>query len=830
MLLRSSLPIAFWWLAVDCAVYILNRIPTKTSQGFMTPFECIYGSAPDLKWFRIWGCKCYALKPIAERKKDFDDKAYSGFLVGYAQENTGYMIFVPSLNKIIVSVHVVFNEVIPDPTSEYFSELEQLKIEVATTPQDPSHYDFLVGTTHIDDEDGLVYETTRVVVRKGFIVAFRRLVTEDGIKTREEATPIHIADIARMTADLHAPPIDDSVSRAPTTPSDAPMVRQQDISLNPDRRAEAPVNVPSPSSSFHPGWNSQGRIATDTPADKRRRLSQGLELRTNLDSEFATPPQQRGRRKRKSSISTLFLLCLHLSCPQSYTQALKSPERAEWQASMQLELDTLQHKRKCWEIVPYPTDGHHNYLRCHFVYKVKMKQGKVERFKSRLVVDGSKQVHGLDYSESFAPVVKYTTLRIFLAISAVYKLHVHQLDVESAFIYAPLSEVVYMHPHPAMNIPPRHCIKLLKSLYGLKQSPRNWNVHLHDFIVSIGFRRSQLDHCVYIADFFSSIVVIAVFVDDILIASDNNCALDHVKGLFSNKFKITDMGLAQEFLNIRITQEPGKIILDQEQYVRSLLDKYKSYIGSRNYADIPSMSEYIPRDVPPSSPKQREFIESFPYSELVGALLYLAVVTRPDIMFAVGVLTHHLKSPTYASCKAACRVLNYLSHHPAIAICYSGRTLNLHAFTDSDWGSDKDTRRSTSGGIVLMAGGPVCWLSKLQPIVTVSSMEAEYVACFFCLQEVAWIRQLLKDIGMERDFPTHVHIDNRSARQLAENPVHHQRSKHIDIKFHWIRDMVASQTVQLMDVPTADQRADFLTKTLGREDFWRHVCSVLLVR
>jgi hypothetical protein len=262
-------------------------------------------------------------------RKNFDDKAYSGFLVGYAQENTGNMIFVPSLDKIIVSVHVVFNEAIPDPTAEFFSELEQLKIEVASNLQDPSHYNFLVGRKHIDDEDGLVYETAHVVVRKGFIVAFLRQVTSAGVHPREEITPIHVADVARMTAALHAPPIDDSVTRAPTTPSDAPDIRQQDISLNPDRRADAPLNVPSPSSYFHPGWNLQGRIATDTPADKRRRLSHGLALLTNLDSEFATPPQQRGRRKRKPSISLLILLCLHLSCPQSNNQVLKSPEQAE---------------------------------------------------------------------------------------------------------------------------------------------------------------------------------------------------------------------------------------------------------------------------------------------------------------------------------------------------------------------------------------------------------------------------------------------------------------------------------------------------------------------
>jgi hypothetical protein len=192
MLLRSSLPVAFWWLAVECAAYFLNRIPTKTAQGYMSPYGCIFGSTPDLKWLRIWGCKCYALK---QRRKDFDDKAYSGFLVGY-----GYIVFVPELDTIIVSVHVVFNEVIPDPTADYFSELEKLKIEVAPDLQRLEDYDYLMGTHHIDDEDGLVYETTRVVVRKGFIVAYRRLVTPGERKPREEATPTHVADVARMTA------------------------------------------------------------------------------------------------------------------------------------------------------------------------------------------------------------------------------------------------------------------------------------------------------------------------------------------------------------------------------------------------------------------------------------------------------------------------------------------------------------------------------------------------------------------------------------------------------------------------------------------------------
>jgi hypothetical protein len=827
MLLRSSLPLAFWWFAVQCACYLLNRVPTKTAFGYMTPYECLHNVAPDLKWLRIWGCKCYALKPIAERKKDFDDKAYSGFLVGYAEENTGYLVFVPELNKVIVSVHVVFNEIIPDSTSDYFAELDRLKIDVASEEKDPASYSHLVGTHHLDDEDGLVYETTRVVVRKGYIVAFRRLVTDSELKPREEATPIHIADIVRMTMDLRPPPSADSVLHAPRTPCDAPVTpRPGNVTI--DNRRRIALNAPSPSVQI-PGWNSEGRLATETPIDKRRRLSQGVSLRTSLNSEFALSQDssKRGQRNR-NTINSLFLLCLHMSCPQSYNEALKSPEYPKWRDSMNQEITSLRDKRGCWEVVRYPSRGKHTILRCHFVYKIKMKDGKVDRYKSRLVVDGSKQKSGIDYSESFAPVIRYTTLRIFLAICAVHHMSVHQLDVETAFIHAPLHEMVYVHPHPEMQVPKGHCIRLVKSLYGLKQSPRNWNQHLHTFIVSLCFERCALDHCLYVGTLDSVPVFAAIFVDDILIASSSDSVITKIKDSFKEKFTCSDMGLAREFLSIRITQSPGEILIDQTQYVTSLLEKYSKYVGKRNYSDVPTVTDYIRRNIEPTSSTQHAFVDNFPYAEIVGSLLYVAVVTRLDIMYAVSVLTRHLKHPTYDACKAACRVLNYLSNSRSKGIRYHGSKLCLHAYTDSDWGSDKDTRRSTSGTIVLMAGGPVNWMSKLQPIVALSSMEAEYIAAFFAVQDIVWILQLLRDIGLQRSRPIPVHIDNMSARQLAMNPVHHQRSKHIDIKYHWLRDQVAASRVVLIHTDTTDQRADFLTKSVSGVIFHKHVNCVMV--
>ena len=212
----------------------------------------------------------------------------------------------------------------------------------------------------------------------------------------------------------------------------------------------------------------------------------------------------------------------------------------------------------------------------------------------------------------------------------------------------------------------------------------------------------------------------------------------------------------------------------------------------------------------------------------MGCLLYLSVVTRVDIAYAVGVLTRHIKAPTYAACKAAARVLSYLSLTCHRGITYSGVTLSFHALTDSDWGSDQDTRRSTSAHIVIMAGAPVCWMSKLQPIVTVSSMEAEYLALFYCVQEVTWIRMLLEGFQLTRTQPTRIYIDNRSARLLALNPVHHARSKHIDVKFHWLRDKVRDKTFSPIYVNTADNRSDILTKSTSSTTFHKHVNAIMV--
>ena len=409
---------------------------------------------------------------------------------------------------------------------------------------------------------------------------------------------------------------------------------------------------------------------------------------------------------------------------------------------------------------------------------------------------------------------------------------IHQLDVKSAFLYAKLDEEVWMYPHPEMEVPEGYLCLLLRALYGLKQAPRNWNRHLVDFIVNkMGFKRSELDHCLFILVTKEGVVVLlAVFVDDMLIASTCLATIAHLKRLFKEQFQIDDMGMCQEFLGIRITQSSNCIVLDQQFYATEVIRRFSSFLSARNYNTTPMCSTVRLSKNDSCSVLQQEKVDRFPYREIIGALLYLSVITRFDISYAVGHLSRYMAKPTFAAYQAVCRLLSYVKRTVHLGIRYSGSRLDVHGYSDSDWGTCVDTRKSVSGWVLLMAGAPVSWKSKLQPIVTTSSMEAEYVALYGLVQELVWIRQLLESVGLPRRQAVSVFIDNRSAQALALNPVYHQRSKHIDVKYHWLRQHMADSTFTLQYVSSLANRADIFTKATTGELFHSHARALLYSR
>ena len=418
-----------------------------------------------------------------------------------------------------------------------------------------------------------------------------------------------------------------------------------------------------------------------------------------------------------------------------------------------------------------------------------------------------------------------------LALSQVLKLKIHQLDVDSAFPYADLEEEVFMSPPPGMEIPEGFCLKLNKSLYGLKQAPRNWNKNIVEYIKSIGFKQSILDNCLFVKKVGDETYLISLYVDDILVAGSDVNEINKIKQEFMNRYEMKDLDELNHYLGMKVTRTEEYIQVDQTQYIKDMIAKY-SYLFDgleHRHFDTPMERDLKLQkiDIETETAKQRTYALKFPHMNIVGALLYLSINTRPDISYAVGALARFNKFPTYRSCKALIRLLIYVRDTSQRGIQFNGTDFKLYAYSDADWGGDLESRRSTTGYVVYAAGGPIAWQSKLQSTVAISTMKAEYMAAFGAIQELIWIKGVLGELGFAYVDPITLHMDSKSAISLAKNPTHHKRSKHIDIKYHWLREHTYEEgTIHLEHCGTEEMVADVLTKALAFESHVKHAVNI----
>jgi hypothetical protein len=319
-----------------------------------------------------------------------------------------------------------------------------------------------------------------------------------------------------------------------------------------------------------------------------------------------------------------------------------------------------------------------------------------------------------------------------------------------------------------------------------------------------------------------------VYVDDILIAHQDLSYIVAIKDMFCNTFDMTDMGEMNHFLNIKITRTTDYLRMDQTTYAKKIIAKFIDYLGvdvkNKKYPFPADAMERL-ADTSPITQAQQLFVDNFPYRSIVGALLYLSTYTRPDLAYAVGVLTRFGNKPTYAACMLAVHLLLYVRGTVEMGIMFSGDEFDLHVFSDADWAGDITTRRSTTGYVVFAGGGPIAWQSKLQTTVATSSMESEYMALYGGMQEIVWLRGVLEELGLPMFEPTPFFLDSQSAQDLAMNPVFHKRSKHVAIKYHWVRQHVIGGifgTCRLCHVCTDDMSADIFTKALSGPKFNTH--------
>ncbi|XP_048491346.1 uncharacterized mitochondrial protein AtMg00810-like [Beta vulgaris subsp. vulgaris] len=418
------------------------------------------------------------------------------------------------------------------------------------------------------------------------------------------------------------------------------------------------------------------------------------------------------------------------------------------------------------------------------------------------------------------------TVRSLLAIAAIQGWHLHQMDVKNAFLHGELQEHVYMKLPPGyLGVGHRlemqqdgvyekdpnntKVCKLQKSLYGLKQAPRQWFSKLSSALKQHGFVQAKSDYSLFSKRKMGAILIILVYLDDLIIASNDMNEIHDIKKLLSSHFQMKDLGILRYFLGIeQVDQCKQGIFLSQKKYVQDLLHEY----GMINCKAVRlPMDSHTKLSTTAGDPLPQ--VE--PYQRLVGKLIYLSL-TRPDVTFTIHVLSRFMHQPTTVHMQAAKRVLRYFSGSISQGILLANSSqAHLQAFCDNDWAGCASTRRSTSGFCILLGNSPISWKSKRQSVVARSSAEAEYRSMTLTICEVMWLKQLFKGLGVTHMDKTPLYCDNQAALAIASNPVHHEKTKHVDIDCHFIRDKTSEGVIVPSYVPSKQQVADVFTKLLS---------------
>ena len=450
---------------------------------------------------------------------------------------------------------------------------------------------------------------------------------------------------------------------------------------------------------------------------------------------------------------------------------------------------------------------------CRWVFTIKHKpDGTIERYKARLVAKGYTQTYGIDYSETFSPVAKIDTIRVLFSVAANKDWPLYQFDVKNAFLHGELKEEVYMEAPPGFSedFKGGEVCRLKKSLYGLKQSPRAWFGRFTIAMKSYGFKQSNSDHTLFIKRKNKLVTCLIIYVDDMIITGNDEKEMATLKEKLFTVFEMKNLGRLKYFLGIEVLRSKQGIFISQKKYVLDLLAET-------------GMIDCKPADTPIIANQKLHMEEGVKlanterYQRMVGKLIYLSH-TRPDIAYAVGVVSKFMHQPQVTHMNAVWRIIKYLKGTAGHGVLFqSNGHLGIQAYTDADWGGDKGDRRSTSGYFTLIGGNLVTWRSKKQKVVALSSAEAEFRGIARGLTEVLWLKKLLTEIGFPPNTTTKILCDNEAAIQISENPVQHDRTKHVEIDRHFIKEKIEAGVIGLSPVRSENQFADILTKAVNRK-------------
>lgn len=485
--------------------------------------------------------------------------------------------------------------------------------------------------------------------------------------------------------------------------------------------------------------------------------------------------------------------------------ALNGPESLQWKQAMAEELKSFE-DNDAWEVVPSPEQG--TVVSCKWVFQKKLNTDNTVRYRARLVAKGFTQRPGVDFDETFSPVLRHSTLRLMFALAVQLNLNMCHLDVNTAFLNGVLSEEIYMQKPVGLKCnDDNNVLKLKRAIYGLKQSSRIWYQRVEDLLKSIGYQKSQLEPCLFTKNEGCFKTIVLLYVDDFFIFSNCSKETSRLKCKLSENFKIKDLGCIKKCLgmNVNFDKENGVVTIDQKDYINELVQKF-------NLTDC--KATYTPIEPKLNLNKSTVCEKQLPYQQLIGSLMYLAVLTRPDIVFSVNYLSQFNNCYTEHHWTYAKRVLKYLNSTKDYCLKFT-KTGNsqLEAYVDADWASNQIDRKSYTGYFFQLSGCAVSWETRKQCTVALSSTEAEYMGLADCCKEAIYLKNLQFEITNE-NYPITIYNDNQSALKLSVNPMYHRRSKHIDVRYHFSRECIANNLVSVKYLQSAEMPADILTKGL----------------
>ncbi|GJR87896.1 putative ribonuclease H-like domain-containing protein [Tanacetum coccineum] len=565
---------------------------------------------------------------------------------------------------------------------------------------------------------------------------------------------------------------------------------------------------PNPTTRIHKDHPLDQVIGDLQSATQTRKMSKNLE-----EHGFVSTIQQ--RTNHKDLQNCLFACFLSQEEPKKVIHALKDPS---WIEAMQEEL--LQFKlQEVWTLVDLPNGK--RAIGSKWVFRNKKdERGIVIRNKARLVAQGYTQEEGIDYDEVFAPVARIEAIRLFLAYASFKDFVVYQMDVKSAFLYGKIEEEVYVCQPPGFEDPdfPDRVYKVEKALYGLHQAPRAWYETLSTYLLDNGFQRGKIDKTLFIKRHKGDILLVQVYVDDIIFGSTKKELCNAFEKLMHEKFQMSSMGELTFFLGLQVQQKKDGIFISQDKYVVEILKKFR-------FTEVKTASTPIETQKPLLKDEDGKEVDVHMYRSMIGSLMYLTS-SRPDIMFAVCACARYQVNLKVSHLYAVKRIFRYLKGQPKLGLWYpKDSPFDLVAYTDSDYARASLDRKSTIRGCQFLRCRLISWQCKKQTVVANSTTEAEYVAASSCCGQVLWIQNQLLDYGYNF-MHTKIFIDNNSTICIIKNPVFHSKTKHIEIRHHFIRDCNEKKLIQMVKIHTDKNVADLLTKAFDVSRFQYLIASI----